>query len=168
MRGSLDKRDAPAAKALDEELRRSATEASMARSRITAGELEDIRLSYDIPAFVTLRDLGPEERSDDPPEEFLTIYEPAMQQGLRLPMHQFFREVLRDWNLAPYQITLNGWGQMVASYLLWVVAEVGGNLTPREFESIYRPCRSTGWYNISPRPGQKWGTATDSPNKVHN
>ncbi|KAL2462141.1 hypothetical protein Adt_45561 [Abeliophyllum distichum] len=35
MKGSLDKRDAPTAKALDVELRRSTTEASMARSRIT-------------------------------------------------------------------------------------------------------------------------------------
>ncbi|KAL2513021.1 hypothetical protein Adt_18621 [Abeliophyllum distichum] len=57
---------------------------------------------------------------------------------------------------------------MVASYLLWVVAEVGENLTPMEFESIYQPCRSTGSYNVSPRPGQKWGMTTDSPNKVHN
>ncbi|KAL2518039.1 putative abhydrolase domain-containing protein [Abeliophyllum distichum] len=106
MRGSLDKRDAPAARALDEELRRSATEASMARSRITAEELEDLRLSYDIPSSVSLRTPGPEERADDPPEGYVAIYEPAMQQGLRLSMHPFFRE--------------------------------------------------------------KWGTATDSPNKVHN
>ncbi|KAL2466085.1 hypothetical protein Adt_41936 [Abeliophyllum distichum] len=75
-----------------------------------------------------------------------------MQQGLRLPMHPFFREVLKDWNLAPCQITPNSWGQMVASYLLWVVAEAGRKLTPREFESIYRPYRSLGWYNVSPRP----------------
>ncbi|KAL2505252.1 Uncharacterized protein Adt_20873 [Abeliophyllum distichum] len=91
-----------------------------------------------------------------------------MKQGVRLPMHPFFCEVLKYWNLAPCQITPNGWGQMVASYLLWVVAEAGKNLTLREFESIYRPCRSLGWYNVSPRPGQKWRTATDSPNKVHN
>ncbi|KAL2525934.1 hypothetical protein Adt_10988 [Abeliophyllum distichum] len=46
-----------------------------------------------------------------------------MQQGLRLPMHPFFCEVLKDWNLAPFQITPNGWGQMVASYLLlWKAA----------------------------------------------
>ncbi|KAL2506088.1 hypothetical protein Adt_21709 [Abeliophyllum distichum] len=57
---------------------------------------------------------------------------------------------------------------MVASYLLWVITEAGGNLTPWEFESIYRPCRSLGWYNVSPRPGQKWRTAIDSPNQVHN
>ncbi|KAL2456920.1 hypothetical protein Adt_46566 [Abeliophyllum distichum] len=86
MRGLLDKRDALAARALDEELRRSATEASMARSRITAEELEDLRLSYDIHSSVTLR----------APEGFVAIYEPAMQQGLRLPMHPFFRVVLKD------------------------------------------------------------------------
>ncbi|KAL2505690.1 hypothetical protein Adt_21311 [Abeliophyllum distichum] len=85
MRRSLNKRDAPTAKALDEELRRSATEASMACSRITTGELEDIRLFYDISASVILRALGPEERADDTPEGFAAIYKPAMQQGLRLP-----------------------------------------------------------------------------------
>ncbi|KAL2542641.1 Uncharacterized protein Adt_03619 [Abeliophyllum distichum] len=139
----------------------------MARLMITAEDLEDLRLSYDILTSVTLRALGPEERADDSPEGFIAIYEPAMQQGLRLPMHPFFREVLKDWNLAPCQITPNEWDRL-ALYLLWVVAEVGGNLTPREFESIYRPCRSAGWYNVFPRPGQKWRTATDSPNKVHN
>ncbi|KAL2497476.1 Plus3 domain-containing protein [Abeliophyllum distichum] len=168
MRGSLDKRDAPAVRALDEELRCSAKEASMARSKITTEELEDLRLSYDIPSSVSLRAPGPEERADNPPEGFVAIYEPAMQQGLRLSMHPFFREVLKDWNLDPCQITPNGWGQMVASCLLWVVAEAKRNLIPREFESIYQPCRSSGWYNVSPRPGQKWRMATDSPNKVHN
>ncbi|KAL2480762.1 hypothetical protein Adt_33728 [Abeliophyllum distichum] len=79
MRGSLDKRDAPAARALDEELRRSATEASMARSRITMEKLEDLRLSYDIPSSISLRAPGPEERVDDPPEGFVTIYEPVTQ-----------------------------------------------------------------------------------------
>ncbi|KAL2461761.1 Plus3 domain-containing protein [Abeliophyllum distichum] len=152
MRRSLDKRNDPAVRALDEELRCSATEASMARSRITAEELEDLQLSYDVPSSVLLRASGPEERADDPTEGFVVIYEPAMQQGLCLSMHPFFREVLKDWNLAPCQITPNGWGQMVTSYLLWVVVEAGGNLTPREFDSIYRPCRSSGWYNISPRP----------------
>ncbi|KAL2471880.1 Uncharacterized protein Adt_40016 [Abeliophyllum distichum] len=139
MRESLDKRNPSAARALDEELRRPATEASMACSRITAEELEDLRLSYDI-----------------------------LSSGLLLPIHLFFREVLKDWNLAPCQITPNGWGQFVASYILWIFAEAGENLTPREFESIYRPCRSSGWYNVSPRPGQKWRTTTDSSNKVHN
>ncbi|KAL2462319.1 hypothetical protein Adt_45739 [Abeliophyllum distichum] len=79
MTGSLDKRDAPAVRALDEELRRSATEASMARSRITAEELEDLRLPYDIPSSVSLNALGPEERANDPLEGFVAIYEPAMQ-----------------------------------------------------------------------------------------
>ena len=96
MRGSLDKRGAPAAKALDKELKRSATEASMDRSRTTEAELEDMRLSYNIPASVTLRALGLGERADDPPEGFVAIYEPVMQQGLCLPMHHFFYEVLKD------------------------------------------------------------------------
>ncbi|KAL2491999.1 hypothetical protein Adt_27627 [Abeliophyllum distichum] len=45
-------------------------------------------------------------------------------------MHPFFHEVLKDWNLAPCQITPNGWSQMVASYLLWVVAEVRNGEQP--------------------------------------
>ncbi|KAL2517945.1 Uncharacterized protein Adt_14192 [Abeliophyllum distichum] len=109
----------------------------MAHSRITAEELEDLRLSYDILSSVSFRALGPKERTDDPPEGFVAIYEPAVQQGLHLPMHPFFDEVLKDWNLAPFQITPNSWGHMVASYLLWVIAEARGNLTPKEFESIY-------------------------------
>ncbi|KAL2532432.1 hypothetical protein Adt_05783 [Abeliophyllum distichum] len=93
MRGSLDKRNAPVARALDEELRRSATKASMARSKIIAEELDDLRLSYDNLSSVTHRALGPDERADDLPERFVAIYEPVMQQGLRLSMHPFFREL---------------------------------------------------------------------------
>ncbi|KAL2465767.1 hypothetical protein Adt_41618 [Abeliophyllum distichum] len=78
-KGSLDKRDVPAARALDEELRCSVTEASMAHSRITAEELDGLRLSYDIPSSVLLRAPGPEERTDDPHEGFVAICEPAMQ-----------------------------------------------------------------------------------------
>ncbi|KAL2461541.1 hypothetical protein Adt_44961 [Abeliophyllum distichum] len=73
MRGSLDKKDAPTTKALDEELRRSATEVFMAHSKISKGELEDMRLSYDILASVILRAPGPEERADEPPEGFVAI-----------------------------------------------------------------------------------------------
>ncbi|KAL2542680.1 Uncharacterized protein Adt_03658 [Abeliophyllum distichum] len=127
----------------------------MACSRITKEELEDLWLSYDILASVTLRAPGLEQRADDPSKGFVAIYEPAMQHGLGLPIHLFFCEVLRNWNLAPCQIIPNSWGQMVASYLLWVVAENGENLTPREFESIYRPCQSVGWFNVSPQPSQK-------------
>ncbi|KAL2474380.1 hypothetical protein Adt_35116 [Abeliophyllum distichum] len=108
----------------------------MAHSKITAEELEDLRLSYDVPTSITLRAPGAEERADEPPEGFVAIYEPTMQQ------------VLKDWNLAHCQIIPNGWGQMVASDLLWVVAEVRENLTSREFESINRPCRSADWYNF--------------------
>ncbi|KAL2471210.1 Plus3 domain-containing protein [Abeliophyllum distichum] len=125
----------------------------MARSKITVEELEDLWLSFDISVSVTLRASCPEEHADDPPEGFVAIYESAMQQGLHLPIHHFFREVMRDWNLAPCQITSNGWGQMLASYLLWVIVEVERNLSLKEFESIYRPYRSAGWYNVSPRPG---------------
>ncbi|KAL2542732.1 hypothetical protein Adt_03710 [Abeliophyllum distichum] len=96
MRESLDKRDASSARALDEELRRSATKASIASSRITTEELEDLRLSYGIPSSVTLRAPGPEERTDDHPQGFVAIYEPTMQKGLHLPMYPFFREVLKD------------------------------------------------------------------------
>ncbi|KAL2528416.1 Cold-regulated plasma membrane protein 4-like [Forsythia ovata] len=78
MRGSLDKKNAPAARQLDKELKRSTTEASMARSKIKEVELEDIRRSYDISVFVELRTLGLEERADDPPEGFIAIYEPIV------------------------------------------------------------------------------------------
>ncbi|KAL2532050.1 Uncharacterized protein Adt_05401 [Abeliophyllum distichum] len=155
MRGSLDKRDASQPRRLTRSSGDRLPKRPWPIRGLLRGELEDIQLSYNIPVSVILRAPVPEERADDPPEGFIVIYEPAMQQRLRLPMHHFFHEVLRDWNLAIYQITPNGWGQMVASYLLLVVAEAGGNLTPREFESIYRSCQSASWYNVSPRSGQK-------------
>ncbi|KAL2498055.1 hypothetical protein Adt_23605 [Abeliophyllum distichum] len=54
MRGLLDQRDAPAVQRLDNELKRSATEASMVPSKIGSEDLVDIRLSYNISDLVTL------------------------------------------------------------------------------------------------------------------
>ncbi|KAL2525950.1 hypothetical protein Adt_11004 [Abeliophyllum distichum] len=67
MRGSLDKKDAYAARRLDEELKRLATDASMVCLKITEADLEDIRLFYDVPASVVLRTPDPEEWADYPP-----------------------------------------------------------------------------------------------------
>ncbi|KAL2465503.1 hypothetical protein Adt_41354 [Abeliophyllum distichum] len=92
----------------NEELKRSATKASIVHSKIKEDDLEDIRLSYYILDSVTLWALGLEERADDSLEGFIAIYEPTMQQGLCLPVHHFFHEVLRNWNLAQCPITLNG------------------------------------------------------------
>ncbi|KAL2490951.1 hypothetical protein Adt_26579 [Abeliophyllum distichum] len=60
-RDSLGQRDAHVAQRLDEELKRSATEASMVRSKIREEDLENIRLSYDIPTSVMLWAPSPEE-----------------------------------------------------------------------------------------------------------
>ncbi|KAL2497785.1 hypothetical protein Adt_23335 [Abeliophyllum distichum] len=83
-------------------------------------------------------------------------------------MHPFFREVLKDWNLAQCQITPNGWGQMVASYLLWIVAEAGeiwlrGSLSP-----YTDPAGLRAGIMFLLGQGRSGELATDSPNKVHN
>ncbi|KAL2543169.1 hypothetical protein Adt_04148 [Abeliophyllum distichum] len=100
MRGSLGQQDVSTAQRLDEELRRSATEASIVRSKIKKEDLEDITLSYDIPTSVILRAPGPEEQADVPHEGFVSIYELEMQQVLRLPMRPFLHKVMRDSNMA--------------------------------------------------------------------
>ncbi|KAL2474401.1 hypothetical protein Adt_35137 [Abeliophyllum distichum] len=73
MKSSLGQRDAPAVQRLDKELKRSDTEASMVHSKIREEDLEDIRLSYDIPTLMTLRAPGLEERASDLPEGFVSI-----------------------------------------------------------------------------------------------
>ncbi|KAL2505545.1 Uncharacterized protein Adt_21166 [Abeliophyllum distichum] len=107
-----------------EELTNLATTASKVHSRITEVDLEDIRLFYNVLIYMVLRVSGPEEWTDDPPEGFVAIYKLVMQQGLRLLLHLFFHEVLRDFNLVQCQIAPNGWSQMVATFLLLKVAEV--------------------------------------------
>ncbi|KAL2542156.1 Uncharacterized protein Adt_03134 [Abeliophyllum distichum] len=133
MRGSLDKRYVPATKWLDEKLKRSATEAFIVPSKVREANLEDFRLFYDIPTLVELRAPGSEERAEDPHEGFVPIYEPAMQQSLHLPIHLFFRKVLRDWNLALCHIMSNSRDQIVVAFLLWRISEAGKDLTPRKF-----------------------------------
>ncbi|KAL2541930.1 Uncharacterized protein Adt_02908 [Abeliophyllum distichum] len=116
------------------------------------------------PAVLPKTKAGLDERANDPPEDFVSIYESTMLQGLCLPLHPFFHEVLREWNLAPCQRMVRGiWSRPFCCGGLWRLAEI---YPPSS--SSNRTGRSAGWYNVSPRPGQKWGTETDSPNKVHN
>ncbi|KAL2461487.1 hypothetical protein Adt_44907 [Abeliophyllum distichum] len=108
MRALLSNRDAPVALFLDEELSSSATEASIISNKIRETNLEALQLAYDILSTVHLRAPQSHERVDNPPEGYIAIYEPVMQQDFHLRLHLFFCDLQRDFNLTPYQITPNG------------------------------------------------------------
>ncbi|KAL2455066.1 hypothetical protein Adt_47461 [Abeliophyllum distichum] len=105
MRSSLNQQSVPTARQLDDELTLSMNAAAVVQIKIREVNLEVLQLAYDIFSFVGLHVLYPHERTDDPLEGHVAIYELSMQQALRLSFHPFFHEVLMDFNLAPCQIT---------------------------------------------------------------
>ncbi|KAL2513080.1 hypothetical protein Adt_18680 [Abeliophyllum distichum] len=100
--------DVPVALQLDDDLTSLASATSMVQSKIKKMDLEVLRLAYDISAMISLCAPHSHERVDDPSEGYIAIYESTMQHGLHLLFHNFFHEVLRDFNLASYQIMHNG------------------------------------------------------------
>lgn len=77
-----------------------------------ASDYPRLRKEYRIPN-VDLIVPDPDERACYPRLGCVTVSE-----GLRLPIHPFFRFVLRSYGLAPTQLNPNSWSQTVGSWML--------------------------------------------------
>ncbi|XP_022874088.1 uncharacterized abhydrolase domain-containing protein DDB_G0269086-like [Olea europaea var. sylvestris] len=81
-------------------------------SKLREADLGRLRTEYRIPDSVDLILPGPEERACYPRSGCVAISEAILRAGLRLPIHPFFRLVLRSYGLAPTQLNPNSWSQM--------------------------------------------------------
>jgi hypothetical protein len=63
-----------------------------------------------------------------PPPGAVCVYAPALEAGMRVPLHAFFCEVLAHFGVAPSQITPNGWRAMAGFVVLSHSAGVAPSL----------------------------------------
>ncbi|KAL2454875.1 Uncharacterized protein Adt_47622 [Abeliophyllum distichum] len=87
-------------------------------------DLTKLREAYRIPVVIKLIILGPNERACFPRKGCTALHLNAFVSGMRLPLHPMLRRILRAYDLAPTQVALNGWSQMVEGHVFVVSALV--------------------------------------------
>ncbi|KAL2481423.1 Uncharacterized protein Adt_34389 [Abeliophyllum distichum] len=125
-------------------------------------DLTKLREAYRIPADIELILPDPNERACFPRRGCTALHLNAFVSGMRLPLHPMLRRILRAYDLAPTQVTPNGWSQMVGGMYLWFRHSFGMEMPLHVFQTIYQPRKlsrkkgeeeEVGWYYFSP-----WGS----------
>ena len=65
------------------------------------------------------------ERLHTPSEGYVTLSELYLKFGVRFLLHPFFVEVLKYFGLTIFQITPNGWAQMIGLFHLFTERGIG-------------------------------------------
>ena len=81
----------------------------------------------------------------------VTISETFLKFGVWFPLHPYFRRILNHYNLTVFQVTPNGWAQMIGLFFLFVEQKMDPP-TPEEFSWFYalKSCQSDlGFYYFS-------------------
>ncbi|KAL2513169.1 Plus3 domain-containing protein [Abeliophyllum distichum] len=125
-------------------------------------DLTRLREAYRIPEDIELILPGPNERACFPRRGCTALHLNAFVSGMRLPLHPMFRRILRAYDLAPTQVSPNGWSQMVGGMYLWFRHSFGMEMPLYVFQTIYQPRKllrkkgreeEVGWYYFCP-----WGS----------
>lgn len=88
----------------------------------------------------------------------MVVSEAILKAGLRLSIHLFFLFVFRSYDLAPTQLNLNSWSQMVGFWMYWREASHGMEMHLLIFHTLNIPKvtaegdRIEGWYYMT-----SWG-----------
>ncbi|KAL2512214.1 Plus3 domain-containing protein [Abeliophyllum distichum] len=118
--------------------------------------------AYRIPEDIELILPGPNERACFPRRGCAALHLNAFVSGMRLPLHPMFRRILRAYDLAPTQVSPNGWSQMVGGMYLWFRHSFDMEMPLHVFQTIYQPRKlprkkgrdeEVGWYYFCP-----WGS----------
>ncbi|KAL2532385.1 Plus3 domain-containing protein [Abeliophyllum distichum] len=125
-------------------------------------DLTKLREAYRIPEDIELILPGPNERACFPRRGCTALHLNAFVSGMRLPLHPMFRRILRAYDLAPTQVSPNGWSQMVGGMYLWFRHSFSMEMPLHVFQTIYQPRKlprkkgreeEVGWYYFCP-----WGS----------
>ena len=76
------------------------------------------------------------ERLHHPPDSYVIVSETYLKFGVRFPLHPFFVEVLEYFGLTVFQITPNGWAQMIGLFGLFAEHGMGSPIAT-EFAWFY-------------------------------
>ncbi|KAL2504189.1 Uncharacterized protein Adt_19810 [Abeliophyllum distichum] len=102
-------------------------------------DLTKLREAYRIPEDIELILPEPNERACFPRRGCTALHLNAFVSGMRLPLHPMFRRILRAYDLAPTQVSPNGWSQMVGGMYLWFRHSFGAEMPLHVFQTIYQP-----------------------------
>ena len=85
----------------------------------------------------------PEEtgRPHNPLAGHVTVSEAFLKFGVRFPLHPYFVEILKYFNLTVFQLSPKGWAHMIGLFVLFFERKIGPP-TPKEFLWFYTltPC----------------------------
>ena len=90
-------------------------------------------------------------RAHKPPTSHVTISETFLKFGVQFPLHSYFIRILNYYNLIVFQITPNGWAQMIGLFILFVEQKMDPP-TREEFSWFYtlKSCQGDlGFYYFS-------------------
>ena len=91
-------------------LPRQAAAATVVSFLRTQKEVDEVCENYGVPkAHYTARPAGDLRASSPPPLGAVCVYAPALEAGMRVPLHGFFSQTLAHFGIAPTQLTPNGW-----------------------------------------------------------
>ncbi|KAL2455328.1 Plus3 domain-containing protein [Abeliophyllum distichum] len=125
-------------------------------------DLTKLSETYRIPAAIELILPGPNERACFSRRGCTALHLNAFVSGMRLPLHPMLQRILRAYDLAPTQVTPNGWSQMVGGMYLWFRHSFGMEMALHVFQTIYQLRKlqkkkgreeEAGWYYFCP-----WGS----------
>ncbi|KAK1604662.1 hypothetical protein QYE76_028335 [Lolium multiflorum] len=115
----------------------------------TQDEIDALCNDHGVPKEFTARPAGDLRANATPPPGAICVYAPALEAGLRVPLHGFVREALAHFGIAPAQLTPNGWRMMAGFLALCRSDGVPPSLAVfRYFFQLSVVCKSQnkGWY----------------------
>ncbi|XP_044436844.1 uncharacterized protein [Triticum aestivum] len=115
----------------------------------TQDEVDALCKMYGVPKEFTARPAGDLRANSTPPPGSICVYARALEAGMRVPLHGFFRDALAHLGVAPAQLTPNAWRFMAGFHALCHSASVPPSLavflrffTLYAFDSKHKK----GWY----------------------
>lgn len=129
-------------------------DASMIPTNMTQKRLREIRERYCMPHNIEMLVPDADERACYSRPGCVAVSEYLFKMGTRLPLHPFFRAVLRNFMLSSTQVLPNRWSQLVGSYFLWKEVSMGEDMLLHVFQlRVLGKDESKGWCYIT-----SWGS----------
>ncbi|CAM0913020.1 unnamed protein product [Alopecurus aequalis] len=123
---------------------------SIVSSLHTKDDVDAVCKKYRVPKdHYTARPAGDLRASSSPPPGTVCVYAHALEAGMRVPLHQFFCDVLAHFGIAPAQLAPNGWHIMAGFVVLCYYAGVPPSLAVfRHFFHllVFNKKKKGGWY----------------------
>ena len=122
-------------------------------SDITESEVLWLQGHFHLPLEYEVSVPGPEDRVSSPPDGRLAVYQDFLWGGLRFPIPEFVRSLLRFYNVVLAQLTPNSIRMVLSFAVLCSLHEIRPRVGLfRAFFVLRRNPQAEGWWCFGPRP----------------